>query len=343
MTSVLFVWCRLHRDTSYRQGMHELLVPFIYGLEQDKLLARRREGGEEDVDEDDDVGGEGEGVRLVRELMDSKEVEADAYSLFSKLMLQMKGVYETKPRQVNYERKEDGNGNGDGKTEAGNRVEERPRERKTPVLRLCDRIQNVSLRCLDPKVHAKLTEVTTLYLSREILIPYLRSLVLSGFSSFLLMSTNSPRPHSPFHSYSLFSQIGIAPQLFMLKWLRLLFIREFHIKDVMILWDGVFADSFREQGRYLIAGRSEGEKGEEEVGGRKNTGGEVDTDAGQGVETEEEEEEEEEDDDVSGGEEDPWNPSPLSKEIPSDAIVRSMETMCIAMILLVRDQILQGM
>ena len=170
MTSVLFVWCRLHRDTSYRQGMHELLVPFIYGLEQDKLLARRREGGKEDVnedvneDEDDDGGGEGEGMRLVRELMDSKEVEADAYSLFSKLMLQMKGVYETKPRQVTYARGEDEDENGSGKTEVGSQDEERPRERKTPVLRLCDRIQNVSLRCLDPKVHAKLTEVSNSFL-----------------------------------------------------------------------------------------------------------------------------------------------------------------------------------
>eukprot|EP00833_Pecoramyces_ruminatium_P008185 jgi/Orpsp1_1/1182217/evm.model.c7180000080365.1 len=34
----------------------------------------------------------------------------------------------------------------------------------------------------------------------------------------------------------------IEPQLYGLRWLRLLFSREFPIKDVLILWDGIFAE-----------------------------------------------------------------------------------------------------
>lgn len=35
--------------------------------------------------------------------------------------------------------------------------------------------------------------------------------------------------------------LGIEPQVYMMKWLRLLFFREFHIQDVMVLWDFILA------------------------------------------------------------------------------------------------------
>jgi len=35
----------------------------------------------------------------------------------------------------------------------------------------------------------------------------------------------------------------VEPQLYVLRWLRLVFTREFHIDDVMIIWDAVLADS----------------------------------------------------------------------------------------------------
>ena len=37
MTNVLFVWSKVNPDVSYRQGMHELLAPILYVLEQDKV------------------------------------------------------------------------------------------------------------------------------------------------------------------------------------------------------------------------------------------------------------------------------------------------------------------
>ena len=37
MTNVLFLWSRMHPDTSYRQGMHELLAPFVWLMESERL------------------------------------------------------------------------------------------------------------------------------------------------------------------------------------------------------------------------------------------------------------------------------------------------------------------
>ena len=36
-------------------------------------------------------------------------------------------------------------------------------------------------------------------------------------------------------------ELGIEPQLYLLRWLRLLFGREFHVEDVKLLWDALFA------------------------------------------------------------------------------------------------------
>ena len=36
-------------------------------------------------------------------------------------------------------------------------------------------------------------------------------------------------------------EMNIEPQLYALAWVRLMFGRQFHIEDVMCLWDGIFA------------------------------------------------------------------------------------------------------
>lgn len=48
--------------------------------------------------------------------------------------------------------------------------------------------------------------------------------------------------------YRVLESNGVAPQIFLLRWLRLLFCREFHLEDTLLLWDGLFADMFRTPG-----------------------------------------------------------------------------------------------
>lgn len=43
----------------------------------------------------------------------------------------------------------------------------------------------------------------------------------------------------PLHNY--LKTLGIEPQLYALRWIRLLFGREFHFADVITLWDAIFA------------------------------------------------------------------------------------------------------
>eukprot|EP00923_Selenidium_pygospionis_P052334 GHVN01090504.1.p1 GENE.GHVN01090504.1~~GHVN01090504.1.p1 ORF type:complete len:385 (+),score=46.48 GHVN01090504.1:86-1156(+) len=37
---------------------------------------------------------------------------------------------------------------------------------------------------------------------------------------------------------------GVQPQLFLLRWIRLLFAREFHIDDTLLIWDSIFAHAY---------------------------------------------------------------------------------------------------
>jgi len=41
--------------------------------------------------------------------------------------------------------------------------------------------------------------------------------------------------------FSQFQQLNIEPQIYMLRWVRLLCGREFHLDDVMVIWDGLFS------------------------------------------------------------------------------------------------------
>ena len=45
-------------------------------------------------------------------------------------------------------------------------------------------------------------------------------------------------------------ELGIEPQLYLLRWLRLLFGREFHFEDVKLLWDAIFAFGVDETDRH---------------------------------------------------------------------------------------------
>ena len=78
LQSVLFMWSLVHPDTSYRQGMHELLAPIIW-------LA---------VNEVPPAEGDDETSRTLRTLMDHESIEADAYWMFTHLMVQMEPFFE---------------------------------------------------------------------------------------------------------------------------------------------------------------------------------------------------------------------------------------------------------
>lgn len=39
-------------------------------------------------------------------------------------------------------------------------------------------------------------------------------------------------------------ELKILPQIYGIRWMRLLFIREFQMEDLLVIWDAIFADDF---------------------------------------------------------------------------------------------------
>ncbi|KAJ3041164.1 TBC1 domain, member 5 [Rhizophlyctis rosea] len=174
MTDILFVWCKLNPDISYRQGMHELLAPVLFVVEFDKL----------------DPSSSAEGLPAVAQaVFDPKYVEHDSAVLFYRIMRSTKPWFEV------------GEDMAVSRPQRGVKGSKYQEHRETaenlkpvPIIIVCRRVQNELLRVLDYELHQHL------------------------------------------------SKHGIEPQLYGLRWLRLLFGREFPIPELFTLWDGIFAE-----------------------------------------------------------------------------------------------------
>lgn len=158
----LFVWCRMHEDVSYRQGMHELMAPIIFCLEGEKLAATAPAGAPA-------------GAQEVSALLSAAEVEADAFLVFEAVMRDMKQFFLT---------------HAPARIVAGDEVED---DEVSPALSLVRRVQSKLL----PRVDAEVGDAM--------------------------------------------ASMDVQPQVYGLRWVRLLFGREFEIEDVLVLWDGLFA------------------------------------------------------------------------------------------------------
>ena len=192
MSNVLFLWSRMHPETSYRQGMHEILAPLVFQMEWDCL-------------KDDAAGSGGEFDSLIRSLLDTENIEADAFWCFVTIMDDMESMFAVKSqdfkalaRQRQQERalgkmnqRRVRRSNSEVANEKIAAVENDPT--LTPVLRSCNRIHHQLLHKADPELHKRL------------------------------------------------AGMDIEPQLYAMAWVRLMFGRQFHIEDVMCLWDGIFA------------------------------------------------------------------------------------------------------
>lgn len=178
LTDILFIYCKLNLDVSYRQGMHELLAPIYWvlaleSLDHDKI----------DVDYSDPDS------KLLTQVLDSTFIEHDAYVLFDKLMTYGKSWYEfnddVPSRQSQNKSKPDLISNIPKPPESA---------RLNPVVMICHRVHHQYLRTVDPILYRHL------------------------------------------------ENFGIEPQLYGIRWIRLLFGREFEIHELLKLWDAIFAE-----------------------------------------------------------------------------------------------------
>lgn len=152
MLDILFVWCKMHPDIGYRQGMHEILAPLLWVVERDAIEA---------------TGAEGTIDQTLKDMLDSRYIEHDTHTLFSIIMQTAKSFY--------------------APAETGSLSKD------TPMLARSARIFETHLPKADPELFAHLTK------------------------------------------------LEIVPQIFLLRWVRLLFGREFSLDSVFDMWDALFA------------------------------------------------------------------------------------------------------
>ncbi|KAI8919842.1 rab-GTPase-TBC domain-containing protein [Powellomyces hirtus] len=170
MTGILFIWCKLNPDVSYRQGMHELLAPILLVVEKDALDLKQANA---------ELGA------TLATTFDSAYIEHDAAVLFYRLMRSTKPWFEVgsdpAPSKI-------------PARYAGHRRMNEVNMPQVPIIQICRRVQNDLLRVLEHDLY--------LHLDKH----------------------------------------GIEPQLYGLRWFRLLFGREFGLPDLFVLWDGIFAE-----------------------------------------------------------------------------------------------------
>lgn len=79
LLDILFIFCKLNQDVGYRQGMHEVLAPILWVLSRDAI----------------DIDGHGTSEDdLMRQSLDARYLEHDAFTLFVIVMQTVKSYYE---------------------------------------------------------------------------------------------------------------------------------------------------------------------------------------------------------------------------------------------------------
>ncbi|KAL9540772.1 hypothetical protein MBANPS3_009497 [Mucor bainieri] len=144
LTDILFIYCKLNRDVSYRQGMHELLAPFYWVLATESL----------DASQLDDQHHTDPASKVMLQVLDSAFVEHDAYILFDKLMTFGKSWYEFN-EEVPSRRPASSSA---AKPDILSNHIPKPTDsaRLNPVVMTCHRIHHEYLRTVDPRLYRHL-------------------------------------------------------------------------------------------------------------------------------------------------------------------------------------------
>jgi TBC1 domain family protein 5 len=84
LLDILFIFCKINQDVGYRQGMHELLAPILWVIEQDAI---------ENWNESERPTFQGD-ESIMKQILDPVYIEHDAFTLLSLIMRSAKSFYE---------------------------------------------------------------------------------------------------------------------------------------------------------------------------------------------------------------------------------------------------------
>ncbi|KAG0260040.1 TBC1 domain, member 5 [Actinomortierella ambigua] len=180
LTDILFIFCKIHHDVSYRQGMHELLAHMLWVVSSESL----------DVSDSAALTAPSDPIMdVMKNVLDSNYIAHDTFILFSRLMVAAKPWYEFSDEGLSSKKQRSLNMD---PTLFGRPDTAETPGKPTPVIEWSMRIFHY-LKRVDNELFNHLTS------------------------------------------------LEIQPQLFGIRWFRLLFGREFPMDDVLVLWDGIFS------------------------------------------------------------------------------------------------------
>lgn len=137
MLDILFVFCKINQDIGYRQGMHEILAPILWVVEQDAI---DYEDAIEQRNTDADA--------LLQQTLDPVYIEHDAFTILSLIMRTAKSFYELGEP----DRRSSNLSTGMGSSQPGT----------SPIVERSKRIHEVYLARVDPALAKHLTDIEVL-------------------------------------------------------------------------------------------------------------------------------------------------------------------------------------
>jgi TBC1 domain family protein 5 len=138
MLDILFVFCKINQDVGYRQGMHELLAPVLWVVEQDAI----------DGSLSSDQSPESEADSLLTQILDRTYIEHDAFTLLSLIMRTAKSFYELGEPEV--------------RPSTPLMRSATPQQGTSPIVERSERIHDVYLARVDPELARHLTDIEVL-------------------------------------------------------------------------------------------------------------------------------------------------------------------------------------
>jgi TBC1 domain family protein 5 len=136
LLDLLFVFCKINQDIGYRQGMHEILAPILWVVEQDAIEQSSFE-----------ESSKAQGDEMLKEMLNPEYIEHDAFTLLSLTMRSAKSFYEL--------------GEPERKTEVSGSPGA-PQQGASPIVERSKRIHEFYLARLDPELARHLTKIEIL-------------------------------------------------------------------------------------------------------------------------------------------------------------------------------------
>jgi TBC1 domain family protein 5 len=138
LLDILFIFCKINQDVGYRQGMHEILAPILWVVEQDAIDTRNER----------DKGSSAQEDSLMKQILDRAYIEHDAFILLSLIMRSAKSFYEL--------------GEPDRRSSSPSTGSGTPQHGASPIVERSKRVHEVYLARLDPELAKHLTDIEVL-------------------------------------------------------------------------------------------------------------------------------------------------------------------------------------